>query len=251
MSTRHQAHLCEQALGSPNGRSVETATAGRSLTLPATHEHLHQLKALRTLGLLGGGAGGRVWGPQAWTAHSPRTLTRGSRPGRLAGSTGAHAPGARAAEGPPAPQSGRCSVRSRGWTRRPHPPCREQAQEPGSHGPHPSQLPLADPGPRAWVSLEPGRVDLQDLLGAGQSTDDAGLGHGLSGPRAPAALFLCNPTAPGSSPRRGVSGVHRLGERLQLKVPRVLGDVVSPQRCLLRGGGGGRCGHEPGPWCVP
>lgn len=230
MSTRHQAHLCEQALGRPNGRWVETATAGRSLTLPATHEHLHQLEALRTLGLLGGGAefGGLRPGPPTPPKHS-----HGAAPART------HlAPEQRKDLQHHSPGGALCG-HADGHVGHTH-PAGNKLRSLDPTAPTPPSSPLADPGPRAWVSLEPGRVDLQDLLGAGQSTDDAGLGHGLSGPRAPAALLLCNPTAPGSSPRPGVSGVHRLGERLQLKVPRVLGDVVSPQRCLLRGGGGAR-----------
>lgn len=114
--------------------------------------------------------GGQSLRHQAWTPNSPRTPTG------PAGPTAAYTPDVRAAGEPPAPWSRQCSVGSHGWTRRPHPPCREQSQELGSHGPHPSQLPPADPGPWAWVSLEPGRVDLQDFLGVGHSADDPGLG---------------------------------------------------------------------------
>lgn len=175
--------------------------------------------------------GGRSLRHQAWTPNSPRTPTRPAEP------TAAYTPDVRAAGEPPAPRSGQCSVGSHVWTRRPHPPCREQSQELGSHGPHPSQLPPADPGPWAWVSLEPGRVDLQDFLGVGHSADDPGLRCGLSGPRASAALLLCTPTGPGLAPCPGVRSEHRWGECLQLEVSRVLCDVVSPKRQLLKGGG--------------
>ena len=161
----------------------------------------------------------------------------------------AHIPGIPAAGGPPAPQSGLCSAASHGWTRRPHPPCRGQAQELGSHSPHPSLPPRTLPG--TWVSLEPGRVDLQDLLGAGQSANDPGLGNAngagnVSGPWASTAFLLGGPTTPDLSRGPGVASQSGCWERLQLEALRVLRDVVGPQRRLL-GGGVGVSGARP-PW---
>lgn len=163
----------------------------------------------------------------------------------------AYAPGDRAAGGPPAPRSSRCSAGSPGWTRRPQPPCRGQSQELGPHTPPPSD-PQADSGP-GGVSLEPGRVDLQHLLGAGQSSDDPRLRSSLSGPGAPATVLLQSPTTPG--PARSARGASRSrrGQRLQLEVARVFGDVVGPQCRLLRGGGGSRAVEPywpspPQPW---
>lgn len=60
---------------------------------------------------------------QAWSSSSSRSSTRPAR------TTVAYTPDGRAAGEPPAPRSGLCSVGSHGWTRRPHPPCREQSQE--------------------------------------------------------------------------------------------------------------------------
>lgn len=146
--------------------------------------------------------GGQSWGYEAGTsAHLPcgaSTPGLGRRPGPLGwpGPRQAqYTPGDRAAGAPPGPQSAQCSVGSHGGTRRPHPPCRGQAQELGPHSPTPPD-PAGRPYAGTWVSLEPGRVDLQDLLRSGQSSDGPGLRTGLSGAGAPAALLLQSPTTP-------------------------------------------------------
>lgn len=72
------------------GGLVGASAADHPLTLPAAHEDLHQLEALRTLGLWG-----ERWGYQAGTRrHLPRTPTGGIRtqlgqlPGPLGGQDG-------------------------------------------------------------------------------------------------------------------------------------------------------------------
>lgn len=138
----------------PGGTPLRTSAAGCPLTLPAAHEHLHQLEALSTLGLWGQGLGHK-------TRTSSSTLLRTpSQGGHTRGGTAAwpsglastrvgpvYTPGVQAVGEPPAPRSEQCSVGSHGWTRRPHPPCRGQAQELWSGGPAPSRLPQADPVP--------------------------------------------------------------------------------------------------------
>ena len=101
-----------------------------------------------------------------------------------------------------------------------------------------ARAPSLHPPRPCWdlVSLEPGRVDLQDLLGAGQSAEYPGLGSRS------AALLLRGPCAPDLSRSRGVARLRRCGDRLQLEALRVLGDVVSPQsRLLPEGSKGGAC----------
>ena len=78
--------MAAPTLQGTGGKPAGALAAGHPLTLPAAHEDLHQLEALRTLSLWG-----QKWGYQAGTnRHLPRTLRWGihTRLGRLPGPLG-------------------------------------------------------------------------------------------------------------------------------------------------------------------
>ena len=218
VSPRHHDHLHYQVSRSPWADAVRARATGCPLTLSAAHEHLHKLETLDPLGLWGYSSGYQVWtGP-----YHPKTLAgRAHRQGGV----GTHLASKQWEDLQHHAAGSALRGHTDGDVGHTHPAGDTLRSWGGTvHAPSPPNPPWP-----CWdlVSLEPGRVDLQGLLGAGQSAKDPGLGS------CSAALLLSGPSAPDLSCCHSVSKLRRSGERLQLEALRVLGDVVSPQSRLL------------------